>query len=443
MNARILPAAVAVLTHGDDMLMVQRQPQLLAFAGHWAFPGGKVDADDGPPGSEEALLRALARELEEETGLDLAALLADSVVARIQPLGEATTPDFVPTRFCSHFFHIQLRQRPELRLCPHELRAARWAPPAQWLAEWRRGRLLCAPPTLAVAQALADDPLAREAPLLLHELNHPGQIPWFEPLGGLRLLAVRSATIPPAAHTNAFWFGGGDAPGVLVDPSPNSEAEFQRLLDTVDGWRVDTVFLTHHHPDHNQRAPQLARALGADMAMSADTHARLLRRHGADWFAGVGVRHLGEGDHLGWWQDEAVRVLAVPGHDAGQLAPMPESRAWCIVSDLIQGVGTVVVGGDEGDMGLYFKSLQRIIDLDPMVVLPSHGPALGGTWRLAETLAHRRRREAEVQAAMAAGASVDEMLATLYAGTPPFLLPLARINIEAHIAKLHAEGVTG
>lgn len=443
MSNPVLPAAVAILSHGEDVLMVQRQPHLHAFAGHWAFPGGKVETEDGPAGSEEALQRALARELEEETGLMLPALLADHAVVDIRKLGTATAPAFVPKRFCSHFFHIRLRQRPVLQLCPHELCGARWAPAGEWLQRWAQGRLLCAPPTLAVLAALADDIEAETAPQLdtLPGSGDADDVPWIEPLGGLRMLPVRSATIPPAQHTNAFWFGGGDTAGVLVDPSPHSEAEYQRLLRTLHGWRVDTVFITHHHRDHSQQAARLAAALGADMAMSADTHARLLKRHGSEGFGDVRVRHLDEGDVLGQWQGEPVRVLAVPGHDAGQLAPMPDSRAWCIVSDLIQGVGTVVVGGEEGDMAQYFASLQRIIDLDPMVVLPSHGPALGGTWRLAETLRHRRQREEQVRTALAAGMDVDQMLAAMYAGTPAFLLPLARVNIEAHIAKLGAEGL--
>jgi endoribonuclease LACTB2 len=152
------------------------------------------------------------------------------------------------------------------------------------------------------------------------------------------------------------------------------------------------------------------------------------------------VRHYAEGDVLTRWQGEPVRLLAVPGHDEGQLAPMPESRAWCIVGDLMQGVGTVVIAPPEGDMRKYFATLRRIIDLDPQVIIPSHGLALGGTHYLQQALAHREQREREVHARHEAGMGEDQMLAEIYRGVDPRLLPLARLNIRSHLAKLREEG---
>jgi endoribonuclease LACTB2 len=135
-----------------------------------------------------------------------------------------------------------------------------------------------------------------------------------------------------------------------------------------------------------------------------------------------------------------VRALAVPGHDEGQLALMPEDRAWCIVGDLIQGVGTVVIHKPEGNMRRYFESLTRIIELDPAVIIPSHGLAMGTVFRLQETLAHRRKREATVLAMQRAGQSMEQMLGAMYAGLDPRLVPLAQQNIEAHLDKLREEG---
>jgi glyoxylase-like metal-dependent hydrolase (beta-lactamase superfamily II) len=135
-----------------------------------------------------------------------------------------------------------------------------------------------------------------------------------------------------------------------------------------------------------------------------------------------------------------VRLYAVPGHDEGQLAPMPDSLTWCIVSDLIQGVGTVVVGGPEGNMRKYFESLQRVIDLDPQIIIPSHGPAFGSTYRIKETLKHRLQREEQVFSLHQAGQSAQQMLGEIYKGLDPRLAPLALINIQSHLQKLGEEG---
>ena len=173
--------------------------------------------------------------------------------------------------------------------------------------------------------------------------------------------------------------------------------------------------------------------------MSADTRDRILARQ-PRWLDGLTVRVRHHGDIVTTWLGQPVRVLAVPGHDEGQLALMPDNRAWCIVGDLIQGVGTVVIAAPEGDMAKYFATLEKVIALAPKVIWPSHGSALGGTFYLEQTLKHRRQREAQVQALSAAGKSVDEMLAAMYPDTDPRLLPLARMNIDSHLVKLRAEG---
>jgi hypothetical protein len=52
-------------------------------------------------------------------------------------------------------------------------------------------------------------------------------------------------------------------------------------------------------------------------------------------------------------------------------------------------------------------------------------------------------REAKVKAALDAapsGASIDDMVPSVYADTPPFLWPLAKLSLEAHLVKLAREG---
>lgn len=75
------------------------------------------------------------------------------------------------------------------------------------------------------------------------------------------------------------------------------------------GWRLGQILITHHHDDHVQAVPELraataARVLGA----AADAH----RLPPLD-------RALGEGAALAIG-DEAVRVVAVPGHTLGHIA---------------------------------------------------------------------------------------------------------------------------
>ena len=448
----IREAVTVVLLQGDHLLLTRRNPQLRAFPGYHAFPGGKVDAaDHGQPlvhplfkDGEPRLLRALARELKEEVGFDLIDAAGRGAVESVQCLGEATTPEFAPVRFRTWFYKVVLHDTsalPEVEAEPGELAECGWKTVGDWLAQYQRGDLLVAPPTLVALRALAENRRIDSLAELNLDIDPAVEVPWVEPVAGLRILLVRSNTLPPAVHTNVFWFGDTGHPRVLVDPSPANVDEFERLCRRVDEWGVDLVFLTHHHPDHREFADRLARRFGVPLGLSADSAKRIHDKSGADFFDGLDLRLYAEGDVLTHWQDEPVRLLAVPGHDEGQLAPMPDSRRWCIVGDLIQGIGTVVIAPPEGNMRKYFTSLQRVIDLDPRVIVPSHGLALGTTHYLRAALDHRQQREGAIGSLHDEGKSEDEILGAIYRDVDPRLLPLARLNIRSHLAKLREDGV--
>jgi len=447
--APVHDAVTAVLLHGDELYLVRRQPALPAFGGYHAFPGGKVDrADADAPlagalfeGHAPRLLRALARELQEELGFDLWSAAERGHVAELLNLGEITTPAFAPLRFRTWFFKVVLRERPQLDLDPGEATEGAWLKVSEWRRRYASGRLLAAPPTSITIDALARDLTLAALPPFPGTFDPARDIPWVEPLAGLRILLVRSNTLPPAEHTNVFWMGGAGAPRVIIDPSPADRDELGRLYRSLDAFGVDLVFLTHHHPDHREFADEIARRYGVPLGLSADTRERIARKAGPGFFDGLDVRIYGEGDELTRWQGESVRLLAVPGHDEGQLAPMAESLAWCIVGDLIQGIGTVVIAPPEGDMRKYFASLKRIIELDPGVIIPSHGMALGGTHYLKQALRHREERESQILVRHEAGLPEDQILDEVYRGIDPRLLPLARLNIRSHMTKLREDGV--
>ncbi|HUS24247.1 MAG TPA: MBL fold metallo-hydrolase [Candidatus Binatia bacterium] len=449
-------AVTAVLTHGADVYITRRQPYLAAFPGYWAFPGGKVDATDldtpldadlraGFLGAQPPrLLRALARELSEEIGLDLFAAVRAGQVRSLALLGEVTTPAFAQLRYRTWCYRVDFRERPALTLHPAEASHEEWAPAGLLRERFERGSLLVAPPTRAIIERLAAHPDADTVPGLVLPQVFESVVPWTEPLAGLRILLVRSQTLPPADRTNAFLIGDPGARRVLVDPSPIDDAELERLAAVAEELGgVDEIFLTHHHPDHRDRADVLARRWRVPLGMSADTHQRIAQKTGGRFFEGVETRTYREGDRLTEWLGEPVLLHEVPGHDEGQLAPMPRCRQWCVVGDLIQGIGTVVIAAPEGHMGKYFRSLGRVIADDPAVIVPSHGLALGGTHYLKQTLAHRRAREQQVRALHAAGKSPAEMVPAIYPRLDPLLLPLARMNVDSHLQKLREEGAIG
>jgi len=253
---------------------------------------------------------------------------------------------------------------------------------------------------------------------------------------------VRSNTLPPATHTNCFVIGDSPGARIAVDPSPCDDNELERVITALQPLRISEILITHHHGDHNERADHIARRLQVPLRMSRYTEQRL-RVGKPGFFEGIQLRHCAAGDRLCEWLGQPVVAIAVPGHDEGQLAlaPAGDKPAWCIVGDLIQGIGTVVICPPEGDMLKYFDTMEKMIALNPAVILPSHGIAMGSTFRLLATLQHRQRRESVILDHWRNGASEDAMLQAMYSELDPRLMPLARINIQAHLAKLQQQEI--
>ena len=78
---RPVPAVLAVVPRGQEVLLVQRRNP--PDAGLWGFPGGKVDFG-------ETLMSAAERELREETGVTARAM---RVLTALDAMGQGAVPD--------------------------------------------------------------------------------------------------------------------------------------------------------------------------------------------------------------------------------------------------------------------------------------------------------------------------------------------------------------
>lgn len=449
MSRPIVDAVTAVFTCGDQGFITVRRPEMPAFPGYWAFPGGKVDKSDAETPMDERwlcdhepkLMHALCREIDEEIGFDLRAAIRNGMVRNIVKLGVAVTPKFEPFRFDTRFYRIDLAETVDFDVDDHETSHAEWAPWKELEARYEDGQILGVPPTIVTIKSFAKNPDLTELGELLFQFDPEKHVACIEALRGVRAMPVPSNTLPPATATNCFLIGDDNAERFLVDPSPMNEEVMARLCRSAEkAGGFQSIFLTHHHPDHREYADAIARQYGVPIHLSQDTFERITKRTGGKFFEGVEtvIRH--DGEVLTQWLGRDVMIHAVPGHDEGQLALMPTDKSWCIVSDLIQGIGTVVIAPPEGNMRKYFDTLQKVIDWDPKVIYPSHGMGMGTTFRIRNTLMHRQMREGQIYDLHKSGKTNEEILKVVYKGIDERLLPLAMCNIESHLQKLREEG---
>jgi len=248
----------------------------------------------------------------------------------------------------------------------------------------------------------------------------------------IRVLALRTPTLPPAAHTNVYLVGPDTGPVVVVDPgSPYPEE--QALLDAVLAeLPIAAVLLTHHHGDHIGGAAALATRWSVPIAAHAATARRL------EGIVDV-TQLIADGEMV-----HGMTAVHTPGHAEGHLCfevPSPLGSA-TIAGDMVAGVGTILIDPSEGDMAHYLESLERLLARPATMLLPAHGPAIpDGSAKLVEYLAHRRMREARVLGALEdAPATLAALLPIAYGDTPRGLWPLAERSLLAHLDKLARDG---
>lgn len=475
---------LAAAPGSQEVLVVRRAEHLRFFGGYYAFPGGKVDAADaGDPATAVAdspTTRRLTavRELFEETGILLARdpndafppsgpqlahfrreLVEDrlSLHAMLEQLGlsvrdndlalvgEITTPEFAPVRYATLFYAARLPTGQQADLWPGELDQVLWTTPDALLSHWEQGECLIAPPTVMILEGIrgrsVDEAPARLGPVmrsLAVGAIHP--IYWAP---DIRMIPLRTRSLPPTPFTNAYLVGAG--PVYLIDPGAADAAEQRRLLDVLDAYQVGghkltAVLLTHQHPDH----VDAARVVSDRYQVPVWSHR--LTGQALEGQIEV-VRHLEDGESLalGSMRDGrpwALGVLHTPGHAAGHLCFHEPILGLLFTGDMVSTASTVVIEPPDGDLAAYLKSLRRLRELPVRLLLPGHGNVSARPRQVMEDyLAHRAKREEMLLALLASGAGVEEdLVLDLYKGVPPDVMRFAQAQLRAGLEKLRGEG---
>jgi ribonuclease/clavin/mitogillin len=437
----------AVFVTDTKVFFIKRQNYLSVFPGYYATPGGKVDRTDSeapltgpiwPTDVKPQILHALIREVSEELNYHLLDAIESGEVLSIDNIGIAITPEFNPYRFKNYYFKITLSTEKKFDLDANEAEFGEWNTPVDLHNLYKEGYMLAVPPAITLLKTFVANPMHSTPIDMSLPYDPETEVPMIESIHGVRQFLPLSNTFPPANRTNSFIIGdGGDlAKKILIDPSPKDEVELKKFLNSVNKIGFDSIFLTHHHPDHYQFAAEIAREFKVGIELSSDTLTRIQKNSGESYFENIVLTIRKEGDIITKSLGQDVRVYEVPGHDEGQLALAPENLNWFLVGDLIQTIGTVVIQAPEGDMKKYFHSLERVIALNPKNLIPSHGIIIGGTNKLVETLKHRVKSIIKL---LAEHKNEDQILEIIYEGLELSLIPFAKKTIQAHIKKINSQ----
>lgn len=246
--------------------------------------------------------------------------------------------------------------------------------------------------------------------------------------------------------TNSFLLGAERL--AIVDPGPDDPAHLKALLAAIGGRAVEAILLTHTHKDHSALAPRLKAATGAPIWFEGQHRLsrkpRLFESNGvarsSDWGL-LPDRVLRDGERLEVG-GVSIDVVATPGHCANHLAFGLAGTETLLSGDHVMGWNSTLVSVPDGSMADYLASLRKLIALPYRRYLPAHGgPIDDGPGYATALLGHREARNAQVVAAVEAGAKrLGDLLAAIYPGLKLAVVPAALMTLKAHVEFLEATG---
>lgn len=243
--------------------------------------------------------------------------------------------------------------------------------------------------------------------------------------------------------TGTYIVGRGTV--AVIDPGPDLDGHFQALLAALAGETVSHILVTHHHSDHSPLARPLQKATGATIFGRRAPHLGdlvpgLALEAGEDESFRPDVE-IADGDVFegpGW----TLRAVTTPGHTSNHVCFALEEENALFSGDHVMGWSTTVITPPDGDMGDYFASLEKVRAEGFDTLWPTHGAPVRDVAPFLQAYAdHRRAREAQVLAALAAGpTTIKAMVPALYAAVDPRLHPAAAMSVLAHMLLLAKQG---
>ncbi|MHA2100672.1 MAG: MBL fold metallo-hydrolase [Candidatus Kariarchaeaceae archaeon] len=455
---QIKAATIILERTNGDVLLCERSKKVNFFPGFFVFPGGKIDdsLDDNWVGDEDEVVGTVIRELYEEVGIlgssnrtipskdrsyeDFEELKNHSKVQgygkELTFIGRKITPPFRKRIFDTAYFICSKEfvdyQEPEPD--GEELVSLQWIQPKDAVSKWENGELKLPPPTLHILRIMANNRDNLETLCLVETALPIGLQTKVEFTPGISAIPITSSTIPPFINTNLVIVESGKK-CLIVDPGANqsSKDHLRHLLLALPS--TPKVFITHSHTDHwegldvvNQVYPNAIVFGHADMLDRINTSLDTQAVYNESIM--VGEREL--------------TAIHTPGHTDAHMSLFDKATETIIAGDHVVGWGSAVLSPNNGDMKQYFETCEKLIELEPKLIIPAHGPPNFNPIKLLKNyISHRLEREAAILSAIESGShSLDDIVKVVYQDVPQAMWEFAKSNIILHVRKLVDENKT-
>ena len=257
--------------------------------------------------------------------------------------------------------------------------------------------------------------------------------------------------------TGTYIIGRHDV--AVIDPGPDNAEHKAALARALEGKNVVGIVVTHCHTDHVPLAAWLHEETGAP-TFAIGSHPRPIEDEVVDEPDDVsddeaddGIReHIDhdfaptrpvvDGEVFLRAEDWSLAAVHTPGHTSNHMCVALDVGTALFTGDHVMGWSTTVVSPPDGNMADYIASLEKVSARRDAVLYPTHGnPVTDPQPFLRAYLEHRLEREAAILRVLGSGkATIDEIVAVLYADVRKELHKAAGRSVLAHLVKLVHDG---
>ena len=244
----------------------------------------------------------------------------------------------------------------------------------------------------------------------------------------------------PFTYTGTGTFIVGTKELAIIDPGPIDDDHLKAIIKTTGKNKISHIIVTHTHNDHSPLSKPLQEITGAPIysyfneAMDTKTNNQFEEGYDISFKPDVIVK---DGDLINGF-DWTLEAIHTPGHTSNHMCYSLLEEKILFSGDHVMGWSTTVIVPPDGDMDEYLKSLEKLLDRNDNIYLPTHGKQIDNPHDLVNKyIEHRINREEQIIKAIKSGNfKINEMVKIIYSDVDPGLHPAASMSTLAHLNRM-------
>ena len=244
----------------------------------------------------------------------------------------------------------------------------------------------------------------------------------------------------PFTYTGTGTFIVGTKELAVIDPGPIDNNHLNAIIKACGKNKISHIIITHTHNDHSPLSKSLKEKTGAPIysflneKMDTKTDNQFEEGYDNSFKPDVVIK---DGDLIKGY-DWTLEAIHTPGHTSNHMCYSLAEESILFSGDHVMGWSTTVIVPPDGDMDEYLKSLEKLLDRNHQMYLPTHGTQIDDPHHLVNKyIEHRNNREDQIMKVIKSGSSkINEMVKIIYSDVDPGLHPAASMSTLAHLNRM-------